>query len=169
MFSFVKKEKESSRESCERAKRQLRGGLERAERESWDTERGTKERALRERELKRVQKRAQGRGSHIHSLLSSYVLCPPKGEAAVRLLWFSFKIKSGLWIRLNKHKPYSQPTNYFALIAQPFRVYIKVSQNVANFAIKYQQIFLEEIARSDINCSKAFALSWRGEMFSKIF
>jgi len=34
MFSFVKKEKESSRESCERAKRQLRGGLERAERES---------------------------------------------------------------------------------------------------------------------------------------
>ena len=93
MFSFVKKEKESSRESCERAKRQLRGGLERAERESWDTERGTKERALRERELKRVQKRAQGRGSHIHSLLSSYVLCPPKGEAAVRLLWFSFCIK----------------------------------------------------------------------------
>ena len=90
MFSFVKKEKESSRESCERAKRQLRGGLERAERESWDTERGTKERALRERELKRVQKRAQGRGSHIHSLLSSYVLCPPKGEAAVRLLWFSY-------------------------------------------------------------------------------
>ena len=89
MFSFVKNEKESSRESCERAKRQLRGGLERAERESWDTERGTKERALRERELKRVQKRAQGRGSHIHSLLSSYVLCPPKGEAAVRLLWFS--------------------------------------------------------------------------------
>ena len=92
MFSFVKKEKESSRESCERAKRQLRGGLERAERESWDTERGTKERALRERELKRVQKRAQGRGSHIHSLLSSYVLCPPKGEAAIRLLWFSFNI-----------------------------------------------------------------------------
>ena len=92
MFSFVKKEKESSRESCERAKRQLRGGLERAERESWDTERGTKERALRERELKRVQKRAHGRGSHIHSLLSSYVLCPPKGEAAVRLLWFSYLI-----------------------------------------------------------------------------
>ena len=37
MFSFVKKEKESSRESCERAKRQLRGGLERAERERAET------------------------------------------------------------------------------------------------------------------------------------
>ena len=35
---------------------------------------------------KKVKERAQGRGSHIHSLLSSYVLCPPKGEAAVRLL-----------------------------------------------------------------------------------
>ena len=45
--------------------------------------------ALRKRELKRVQKRAQGRGSHIHSLWGSYILCPPKGEAAVRLLWFS--------------------------------------------------------------------------------
>ena len=67
----------------------LTGGRRQRERER---ERGTKERALRERELKRVQKRAQGRGSHIHSLLSSYVLCPPKGEAAVRLLWFSYNI-----------------------------------------------------------------------------
>ena len=45
MFSFVKNEKESSRESCERAKRQLRGGLERAE-----IERAERERGLRERE-----------------------------------------------------------------------------------------------------------------------
>ena len=43
MFSFVKNEKESSRESCERAKRQLRGGLERAERERAERERAERE------------------------------------------------------------------------------------------------------------------------------
>ena len=65
----------------ERAERELREGLKRG-----PTEKDYKEKALRERELKRVQERAQGRGSHIHFLLSSYILCPPKGEAAVRLL-----------------------------------------------------------------------------------
>ena len=74
------------RESWERgrAERELREG----------PKRGTKERALREREFKRELKGVGGRkfGRELKgegatsTLLSSYILCPPKGEAAIRLL-----------------------------------------------------------------------------------
>ena len=92
----------------EGAKRQLRERTERElskrdERELRELREklktGPKERAWRETQIKRVQERAQGsggerefqeraqgKGSLFYSLLSSYVLCPPKGEAAIRLL-----------------------------------------------------------------------------------
>ena len=99
------REREREREGWERELREQelreREGWERALRESWErAERELKRAERAERELRKssreqraergLKKSCEWEGSHIHSLGGSYILCPPKGEAAVRLLWFSF-------------------------------------------------------------------------------
>ena len=74
----------NEREGWERA---LRESWERAERELKRAERAERElrKSSREQRAERgLKKSCEWEGSHIHSLGGSYILCPPKGEAAVR-------------------------------------------------------------------------------------